>query len=53
MVYTFHQVSERDVNMMHLKAFLLYPGMCCMVGLIAMLGAALELRLLHKDAHGK
>ncbi|MCR5484621.1 MAG: LTA synthase family protein [Clostridiales bacterium] len=38
---------------MSFKAFLLYPGMVCMVGLIAMLGAFLELRLLHKDAKGK
>lgn len=35
------------------KAFLLYPGACCMVGLVAMLGAGIELHLLHKDIRGK
>ncbi len=38
---------------MSFKAFLLYPGMLTMVGLIAMLGAAIELRVLHKDKSGK
>lgn len=38
---------------MSIRAFLLYPGMLCMVGLIALLGAAAELRLLHKDKRGK
>ncbi len=36
-----------------MKVFLLYPGMPCMVLLLALLGAILELRLLHKGTHGK
>ncbi|MBQ7595387.1 MAG: LTA synthase family protein [Clostridia bacterium] len=38
---------------MSIKAFMLYPGMTCLVGLLAIIGAFAEVRLLHKEETGK